>query len=232
MLVVYGVVRADHPGVTTKGVHGATTYAVRAGGLAAIVSECSGELLARRRDVEAHLGVLEAALAGGDVLPFRFGTVVDDDLHMRQVLERASVRYAGLLDRVGGRVQMTLKAVRDDDEAVRTAVGTDDGLRRAAARWRGSDVWSERVALGERVAAAVDRLSRQDAERIATSLHAVADELSVEPVTPPVVASLALLVPPDRLTVVDRAVAALHDEMGDRLSFDYAGPMPAYSFVI
>jgi len=30
---------------------------------------------------------------------------------------------------------------------------------------------------------------------------------------------------------LDRLVASLHDELGDRLTIDYAGPMPAYSFV-
>jgi hypothetical protein len=231
MLVVYGVVRADHPPVEATGVHGADTFGVGSGGLTAIVSRLDGDLLARRRDVEAHLGVLESALREGDVLPFRFGTVVDDERSMQRVLDQSVTRFRVLLDRVGGRVQMTVKAVRDDDESVRIAVGADDALRRAASRWSGSQAVSDRIALGERVAAAVDRLSRHDAALIVGRLRDVADEVSSEPATPPTVASLALLVRPERLTDVDRVVASLHDELGGRLIFDYAGPMPAYSFV-
>jgi len=231
MLVVYGVVRAGHPPVAVTGVHGAVTFDVRSGGLAAIVSRTDDELLARRRDVDAHLAVLESALQGGDVLPFRFGTVVEDERSMRRVLDQSATRFHVLLERVGGRVQMTVKAVRDDDEAVRIAVGADDALRRAATRFSGSQAVSDRIALGERVAAAVERLSRHDAALIVGRLRDVADEVSSEPATPPTVANLALLVRPERLTDVDRVVASLHDELGARLSFDYAGPMPPYSFV-
>lgn len=231
MLVVYGVVRAGHPPVAVTGVHGAETYGVRSGALAAIVSRTDDELLARRRDVDAHLAVLESALQGGDVLPFRFGTVVNDERSMRRVLDQSATRFHVLLERVGGRVQMTVKAVRDDDEAVRIAVGADDALRRAATRFSGSQAVSDRIALGERVAAAVERLSRHDAALIVGRLRDVADEVSSEPAIPPTVANLALLVRPERLTEVDRVVASLHDELGARLSFDYAGPMPAYSFV-
>src|SRR4051794_26916537 len=143
MLVVYGIVRAGHPGVEAHGVHGKSTFLVSSGALAAIVSEVGGELLARRRDVEAHLSTLESALRGGDVLPFRFGTVVDNEWRMRRLLDQSAAHYHQLLDRVGGCVQMTVKGVRDDDEAVRTVVGGDDMLRRAAARWSDSPVWSD-----------------------------------------------------------------------------------------
>src|SRR4029079_14333090 len=217
--------------VAVTGVHGAETYGVRSGALAAIVSRTDDELLARRRDVDAHLAVLQWRLQGGDVLPFRFGTVVNDERSMRRVLDQSATRFHVLLERVGGRVQMTVEAVRDDDEAVRIAVGADDSLRRAATRLSGAQAVSDRIALGERVAAAVERLSRHDAALIVGRLRDVADEVSSEPAIPPTVANLALLVRPERLTEVDRVVASLHDELGARLSFDYAGPMPAYSFV-
>src|SRR3954465_10933359 len=88
MLCVYGVVRSDHPGVEVPGVQSQPTWKVCSGELGAIVSEAS-DLLARRRDVEAHLDVLEQALDRGDVLPYRFGTVVDDVPALCGVLERS-----------------------------------------------------------------------------------------------------------------------------------------------
>jgi hypothetical protein len=231
MLCVYGIVKASHPGVVTTGVHGATTTTVRTEEFAAVVSEVGEELLARRRDVEAHPSVLEAALREGDVLPFRFGTVVEDDEGMRSVLDHSAPRFRELFTRLGGRVQMTVKAVRDDDAAVRAVVGSDDRLRRVVTRSRGSAEWSDRIALGERVASAVDELTRRDAEVIVDRLAPLAQAVSAESVAPPGVASVALLMDPGRLAALDAAVAALHDDFGHRLRFDYAGPMPAYSFV-
>src|SRR3954447_24188654 len=107
MLCVYGVVRASHPGVEATGVQAAPTMLVVRGDVAAIVSKVDGDLLARRRDVDAHLTVLEHALAAGDVLPFRFGTVVEDEPAMQTVLKRSSAHFRGLLDRLGGGGQMT-----------------------------------------------------------------------------------------------------------------------------
>src|SRR3954447_9710679 len=231
MLCVYGVVRASHPGVDATGVQGAPTMLVARGDVAAIVSKVDGDLLARRRDVDAHLTVLEDALAAGDVLPFRFGTVVDDEAAMHTVLKRSAAHFRELLDRLGGRVQMTVKAVRDDDAAVRTAATSDDQLRRHVDRWRGSADWSDRVALGERVSAAVDELSSRDAQRVLDGIAPLAELVAADAVLPPVVASVALLMDPDRLGELDAAVAELHDELGSRLTIEYAGPMPAYSFV-
>ena len=231
MLCVYGVVRASHPDVVTTGVQGATTSMVRSEEFAAVVSEVGDELLARRRDVDAHLTVLETAMREGDVLPFRFGTVVEDDAGMRSVLEESAPRFRELFTRLGGRVQMTVKAVRDDDAAVSAVVESDDRLRRVVTQSRGSAEWSDRIALGERVASAVDQLTRRDAQAIVDRLAPLAEEVSVESVDPPGVASIALLMDPSRLGELDAAVADLHDDLGHRLSFDYAGPMPAYSFV-
>jgi hypothetical protein len=231
MLCVYGIVPSSHPGVDVTGVHGASTRSVVWGDLAAIVSDVDGELLARRRDVDAHLTVLEHALALGDVLPFRFGTVVDDEAAMCAVIERSAARYQELLGRLGGRVQMTVKAVRDDDAAVATVVAGSDRLRRAAGRSRTSADWNERVALGEQVSTAVDDLSSRDAQQILDRLAPFAEQVVVDSARPPAIALVALLMRPDRLTQLDEAVAALHDELGSRISFDYAGPMPAYSFV-
>jgi hypothetical protein len=232
MLCVYGIVRADHPGVDARGVHGSRTRQIVCGDLAAIVSEVDGELLARRRDVDAHLTVLEEALDHGDVLPFRFGTVVDDEAAMRSVIENSAGRYTELLTQLGGRVQMTVKAVRDDDAVVATVVTGSDRLRRAAGRTRDSADWSERVALGQEVSTAVDDLSSRDAQLILDRLAPLAEQVVVEAARPPAIAFAALLMRPDRLPQLDSAVATLHDELGSRISFDYAGPMPAYSFVM
>jgi len=126
---------------------------------------------------------------------------------------------------------MTVKAVRDDDAAVRTVVASDDQLRRHVGRWRGSADWSDRVALGEEVSAAVDQLSNRDAQRMLDRIAQLAELVEADAVLPPVVASVALLMDPDRLSELDAAVAQLHDELGSRLQIEYAGPMPAYSFV-
>jgi hypothetical protein len=231
MLCVYGVVRADAPPVETRGVHRGIVTIVPAGPVAALVSPLDGELLARRRDVEAHLDVVETAFRAGAVLPFRFGTVVDDEDAMRRVLAENEADYVGLLEQLDGLVQMTLKAVRSDDDAIRTVVAADDRLRRVVRRLQGSTTVADQLQLGEQVATAVALLSERDAREITARVTGMARAAVLDEVASPTVVSIALLLHPDEASAMDRTVARLMDDYGSRLSFDYAGPMPPYSFV-
>jgi hypothetical protein len=231
MLCVYGVVRAGAEPVKARGVHGGTVSVVTGATVAALASPLDGELLAKRRDIEAHLHVVETAFRAGAVLPFRFGTVVDDEDAMRRVLEEGAERYAQLLDELDGLVQMTLKVTRSDDDAIRAVVAADDRLRRVVRRLQGSTAVADQLQLGEQVATAVALLSERDAREITARVTGMARATVIDDVAPPTVLSIALLLHPEETTALDRIVARLIDDYGSRLSFDYAGPMPPYSFV-
>lgn len=234
MLCLYGVVRAadaDALDVAERGVHGGTVRLVACGEVAALVSELDGELLARRRDVEAHLDVLERAFRSATLLPFRFGTVVDDDESLRRVLAGDEAAYLEQLDDLTGLVQMTVKAVRSDDAAIRAVVTSDDRLRRVVRRLQGSTVIADQIQLGEHVAAAVQNLSERDAHDITLRLERFAAAAVADEAVAPTVLSLALLTRPEEIPALDEAVASVFDDYGRRLTFDYAGPMPPYSFV-
>jgi hypothetical protein len=126
---------------------------------------------------------------------------------------------------------MTLKAVRSDDEAVRAAVGADPALRRWVADRAGSQALTDRLAVGERVAAAVAELTEHDAADIVARVSPVAHAVVADDAAPPTVVALSLLMEPDALPRLDDVVARLHDDYGTRMTIDYAGPMPPYSFV-
>ena len=104
-------------------------------------------------------------------------------------------------------------------------------LRRVVKRLQGSTVIADQIELGEHVANAVQMLSERDARDVTTRLASLAHAVISEPVTPPAVVSLALLMRPDEVPALDQAVAGLLDDYSSRLTFDYAGPMPPYSFV-
>ena len=128
-------------------------------------------------------------------------------------------------------MQVTVKAARDDDDAVRTVLAGDPSLRRFAEQLSGSPAMSDRIALGERMAAAVAGLGERDAVDITNRLASLARRMIRDNSGPSSVLSLALLVEPESLPQLDEAVAALMDDYGSRYRFDYAGPMPPYSFV-
>ncbi len=92
---VYGIVRASHSPLPQDlegiGEPPRPVRVMRQGELAAIVSDAPEELRPKRRDLLAHLRVLDEAAAEGTVLPMRFGSVsVDDDTVTAMFSERTN----------------------------------------------------------------------------------------------------------------------------------------------
>ncbi|MGO4754130.1 GvpL/GvpF family gas vesicle protein, partial [Streptomyces sp. 2MCAF27] len=86
---VYGVVRAAHPvppGRTGVGADPAPVRTLRAGELAAVVSDAPPGLRAKRRDLLAHQDLALSLAADGPVLPMRFGMIAPDEEAVRSQL--------------------------------------------------------------------------------------------------------------------------------------------------
>src|SRR2546423_659464 len=130
MLVLYGVVPYGCPPIAASGVARADVRQVVESDLAVLVSDFEGELLARRRDVEAHLNVLDEAMSHGPVLPFRFGTLADSEVQMREMLADRSAELRRQLGEFAGLVQVTLRISHDEDEVIRHVVQNDRQLQR------------------------------------------------------------------------------------------------------
>jgi hypothetical protein len=90
----------------------------------------------------------------------------------------------------------------------------------------------ERIALGEMVAAEVDRRRDADAALVLDRLEPLAVSTRTEPSAGPDSAfNVAFLVERDRMTAFGKAVAKLGEELGDRVVLRFIGPLPPYSFV-
>src|SRR6185503_4415285 len=77
--------------------------------LTAVVSDASGELRPKRRDLERHQAILEALCAAGPVLPMRFGMVAREDAEVRAEMQAGAHRYREILARVEGHVELNVK---------------------------------------------------------------------------------------------------------------------------
>jgi Gas vesicle synthesis protein GvpL/GvpF len=235
---VYGILPASGRGaVSTSGVTGADVRVVRCGGLAALVSDLEADALAAAREVRAHWHVLEAASDDGTtVLPVRFGTVMEGDRAVReQLLEPHEDDLVALLKDLEGRVQLSVKGEYDEERLMADVVRTSPSIaaRRRRLRTLPPDAsYYERIALGEMVAAEVERRRQDDAGLVLGRLEPLAVSTRSEP---PAGANgafnVAFLVERDRMAAFGRAVAKLGEELGDRVALRYIGPLPPYSFV-
>ena len=235
---VYGVIPAADaaawPGA--DGLGGAPVHAVVSGDLAALVSDIPDDAKpGRREDLEAHRRVLGQAIEQGTVIPMRFGIVLDDD---DSVCERLLVRHGDKLDELiqelDGKVQMTVRAFYAEDALLRTAIAGDDEIARLNQIIGGRpelETHTERVALGERVAAAIDRRRARDEEALLERIRPLAADIQVDPPGSDRVAlSAQLLVRRDARPALDEAIAELVPALEGYLAMRYIGPLPPYSF--
>jgi hypothetical protein len=171
------------------------------------------------------------------VLPVSFGAVLADEAALQAIL---ATRYTGFvtdLKRVSGRVELSVQVLLNDD------AGTDhrDAGRRPPADC-GSHTDSQpplvsghAYMLARLEAERQGQVRRQQAEALATDIHAHLDRLADESnriilSTPHLLLKAAYLVPRERVTDFRLEV--------DRLCLDYphlrflcTGPWPAYSFI-
>jgi hypothetical protein len=234
---VYGVargsVRGDLKGV---GPEPAPVRALEDGGLAALVSDVpAGWHAASRADVAAHDRVLSELMRDGSVIPMRFGIVLPSDAAVRErLLRRHAGELTALADRIEGREQMTLKAYYQDEALLRAVLLRRPELKRRADALEGLPVassQSERIALGQDVAAAVQEQRELDERALVQALDGLAEEMQVDTgASERHLTSVHLLVPRARRGQLDAAVNTLGESLQGHLALRYVGPLPPYSF--
>ncbi|WP_083473181.1 GvpL/GvpF family gas vesicle protein [Frankia sp. R43] len=239
-VVLYGIVRADHPlpgqepgaGSGSElgiGHPAAPLRLVRSGPLAAAVSPTTdvGEL--GEKEAVRHLEILQRLLADGPVLPVRLGTVApDDDAVRTEVLEPVQDSLPEQLDAIDGLVELYLDIEEEEQTELAEAVAATP-----LAYAPPPDDLDARIQLGQRIADLVVARRTAQAEEILDDLRPLARADRPRrhhggPEDPAL--SWAFLVPADRLPDFDAAVERVRAARPS-LKVDYVGPLPAVDFV-
>src|SRR5690242_16436620 len=236
---VYGVMRGSLAGVFGAGGVGTPSAPVRtveACGLSAIVSDVSGTWRAAgRADAERHDRILARLAQRHTVVPLRFGTVLASDADIREhLLEGHAGHIASLLDRLEGRVQMSVKAYYLDQALLRAVLLRHPQLKQRSDALEGRPVvatQSERIALGRDVADAVQEQRELDQHELLAELADTAEDTRLDaPASDRQALALQLLVEERRRPRLDAVVQRLSHTHRDRFAFRYVGPIPPYSF--
>ncbi|MFD3652191.1 GvpL/GvpF family gas vesicle protein [Streptomyces sp. NPDC058620] len=233
---VYAITGADHP-LRLDDLHGvgeppSPLRTVTADGVAAVVSDAPDGLRAKRRDVMAHEGVLEALMADGATLPMRFGLLGPDDVRVAEVLEREGDAYRARLAELDGHVEYNLKAAREEQDLLREIMARSEQVRQLNERARsGPGGHDELIALGELVARSVAERGSEQAEETMQALLPVAARVSRSEPGGSHFLNVSFLVPAESADAFVRAVQDEADRRGDAYTFTLTGPLPPYSFV-
>lgn len=238
-LWVYGVVPADAElgELERRGDNLPDVSVVEAGDLAAIVGDVpEGDAKATRDQALAHARVLEAAVADATVVPFRFGVIVPgDDEVASELLDPRRDELKQLMERVEGRVQMTLKVYYDEDVLLREIVDEESEIGELREQLRGGEEAATRdvrVRIGELVNRALEERRQNDSAEILEQLKPVSIAAMTEGLEKEfMVLNAPILIERDRRQELEDAVEGLAQERQKRMKFRLLGPMPAYNFI-
>ncbi|MBQ0998790.1 GvpL/GvpF family gas vesicle protein [Streptomyces sp. RK62] len=233
---VYGITASSHPALPEDmggvGDPARPVRILKAGRLAAVVSDAPEGLRPKRRELLAHSNVLAETGAAGCVLPMRFGSVAPDDDAVVSVLEERAEHYAERLDALEGKDEYNVKANHAEEAVLHRVLSENPQLRAMteANRQAGGGSYDDRLRLGEMVAAAVKEQEARDATDVRHTLEPAAAAVNVGPDSSGWLANVSFLVARDEADVFLAAVEQLrkgHPHLEVRLN----GPLPPYSFV-
>lgn len=233
---VYGITAASHPALP-EGMDGVgdpprEVRVLKAGELAAIVSDAPESLRPKRRDLLAHQNVLAEAGAAGCVLPMRFGNVAEDDDAVVAVLDERAEHYGERLRELDGKVEYNVKGSHIEEAVLHRVMSENAELRSLAEanRKAGGGSYDDKIRLGELVAAAVQAREAEDAGEVVRALQPVAAAVSEGPQSTGWLVNASFLVARDQ---AERFLAAVEQAREDlpHLELRVNGPLPPYSFV-
>jgi hypothetical protein len=234
---VYGFTRATHPlpldGLAGVGAQAPPLRRLDEGELSAVVSEARGELRPKRRDLERHQAVLGALCPAGVVLPMRFGTVAPGDTAVRQELRAGASRYAALLSRLEGHVELNVKGFHHEEALLADLLRQRPELRERlrALRPSGGGSPQDKIELGARVAAAVEERRIRDAEQAVARLRPHASDLRLGPPVEGCFLNASFLVAVTARPGFEASLTGLREELAGSAQVELFGPLPPYSFV-
>src|SRR5437763_7993860 len=203
--------------------------------IAAFVSAAPpGAVETTRARLLTHARVLELLAADRTVLPMRFGVVAPSERVLREsVLGPRRKVFLSLLKRFEGAVEVDLRVLFDEGEALKEIVRGSPSVRRLqlSIRNRPADAtYYDRIRLGETVAQEMSARGAREADRILAKLEPLVVEARRRPSEHErSVLHAALLVRRADLDRLDGAVKAIGTD--PRFHVRPTGPMPPYSFV-
>ncbi|HZZ51124.1 MAG TPA: GvpL/GvpF family gas vesicle protein, partial [Pseudonocardia sp.] len=217
------------------GVDGAPVEVLAHGELAALVSSAPTDRpLGNRDDLFAHEKVVDAIARLGTVLPVRFGSVVESDGVIDELLAPHVEELTAALAELDGQVQYTVKGRYVREVVLREIVDGDPEIAELNAQVRDrpdEEVYQERVRLGELVVNELDARRQAEGSQLHERLAALATAAVARSSSDPEEAlNSAFLIPRQRTAEFEDAVEKVAAETGERVKFTLGGPLAPYDF--
>jgi Gas vesicle synthesis protein GvpL/GvpF len=240
-IYLYGLTAAGGPPVREQGLPDgrSAVTAITAGGASALVGRHDGlvmrslprpELLRR---LTLHQRVIEDALAGGDILPAQFGTVLAAEDEVRFLLTGWGGLVRESLQRFSGLVEAEVAATWDLQQVLAGAASDPEVIaaKAAAAQAPSGEFHALQIRLGEIVKDVLDRRRARCQEMLLTTAGPLAER--VQPnvlLSDELVFNVAFLLRRQAIADFEAAIDRLDEEFAGSVRLRLIGPLPPYTF--
>ena len=237
---IYGIIGTNEArdfGAIGVGSRGDTVSTISYEGVSAVISNSPmGNYELSKENLMAHQIVVERVMRDHTVLPMRAFTVASSAEEVRAFLRKNYRELTGLLKDMDNKIELGLAAYWRDMPAVFREIASENReigkSKEEMTATGGPRTLEQRVALGQRVASALEARKERRREEILRPLRRIAAMVRNNDVHgDPMVFNSAFLVDRNREKEFDRQVDELDKEYGQRMRFRYIGPVPPYNFV-
>jgi len=205
--------------------------------LAAVVSSIPmTKYVVSKETMICHEKVNEAVMKDYALLPVRFYTVAPNAEEIRSLLRRRYLEFKKLLRELDNKVELGLKAVwRDMDAILQEIVKENGAIKALRTKMTGGSVkeaGQDRGALGEMFKLALEHKKAKEREALLQPLGRPSSDSCLNMTYgDDMFMNAAFLVDRAWEKEFDGEVEKLVAQHGDRIEFKYVGPAPPYSFV-
>jgi hypothetical protein len=238
---IYGIVPSDVE--TTSDARGvgepaAKVRTVARGDIAALISVIDTKApLGRPEDLAAHEALLDHSVSEAPVLPLRFGAVMtDEDAVVEELLSAHYDEFVAALEELDGKAQFVVRGRYRLDALLREMLAEDAELvtLRDAIRDKPEDATrNERIAMGERIAGAVEAKREVDTQTVIKALTDLGATVNVrEPTHDEDAVHVACLINLSAQQDLESTVDKIAQEWADRVEMRLLGPLAPYDFVV
>lgn len=238
---IYGLIRTDEErdfgsiGLDHGGRPGRVST-LRIGSLAAVVSDYAapGKVLPLRRNLDPHHRVIREVMKSTTIIPMTFGHVARSEDEVLRTLRRNKEAIRAQLDRVDGKVEMTIKLFWDVDNIFEHLVAGDEELAAFRDQLFGPDrnpSQSEKIELGRRFEELLEQEREEQTDRVVEAFRPCVAEYTVNPPkTEKCVLDVAFLVERGRMKDFDARIHEVAEAFPADILFDCGGPWAPFNF--
>jgi len=238
---LYGFIRAgERQSYGPIGIEGADVTTVAFQGIAAVISHLPhgafGSLPKKilLKYLTVYQSVLETVLKMEQIIPVKFGTVLEGNAALQIALEQGHVRILSGLREMENRIELDVVALWPKLDTVLTEIGEEEefkAVKEAVPSMSDDERFDLRVAVGKRVKVLLDKRRELYKKEIMNSILPHIEAHRVHPLMDDsMIMNTAILIHKDQVNPLEDRIVQLDRQYEDRINFRIIGPLPTYSF--